>query len=163
MINSFRLFALDKKTMKNLILPLICALSATASCASTISIEGFAFSVLNGDLKDTGHTIDLYANGVKVISQGTCTHAEPCKVDVNKKATLTLCNSKWINYCQTRIVFDPADGALQRFAFVFAPSTYAAVPYTVYRPEEITIIDEQLRQQQEFSKVADETKSFDRR
>lgn len=149
--------------MKKAIVLLALTLGISSTYASTISIEGFSFSVLSGDLKDTNQIVDLYANGVKIISQGACTHAAPCKIEVNKKATLTLCNSKWINYCQTRIAFDPADGALQRFVFVFAPSAYAAVPYTVYRPEELTIIDAQLQKQEDAAKEAEEARNLDRR
>jgi hypothetical protein len=134
------------------------ALSHNIATAATLSIEGYSYSVLNGDLKTIGHSIDLYANGEKVIADSKCTNENPCKVVLNKKATLTLCNSSTTNLCQTGIRFDPTDSPVQRFAFVLSPSAYSAIPYIVYRPEEMSVIDGFLAKQVDAEKRAEERK-----
>lgn len=134
------------------------ALSQNIAIAATLSLEGYSYSILNGDLKTTSHSVDLYTNGEKVITDSKCTHENPCKVTLNKKGVLTLCNSSTTNLCQTGIRFDPADSPIQRFAFILSPSGYAAIPYIVYRPEEMPVIDGFLAKQADAEKQAEERK-----
>jgi len=134
------------------ILPIRLAIGAT------ISLEGYAYSVLNGWLVDISHEVDLYANGTKIITNGLCTKSKPCKVDFPEKATLTLCKSKGINMCQAGVRFDPKDLPTQRFAFIFSPSMNL-IPYIVYRPEEMPVIDGFLSKQLESAREINESRT----
>lgn len=123
--------------------------------SATLTLEGFSYNPITKRLSEISHNIDLYANGIKVISDSLCTIKEPCKVEIQKKSILTLCGKTFEGVCQTSIVFEPSDSQKQRFAYIFSTSTYFA-HYTVYRPEEIPVIDGFLKKQGDDEKQINE-------
>ena len=125
--------------------------------SATLLLEGYFYKALSQQLVEPIQNVNLYSNGVKIISDGNCTNKSPCKVQIEKKTTLTLCVSEGMN-CQTGIRFDPTDSSIQRFAFVYPPSSFGTTPYVIYRPEEVVIIDEYLAKQAEADKQMDEMK-----
>ena len=122
---------------------------------ANFSLEGFSYNPITKRLSEISHNIDLYANGIKVISDSLCTTKEPCKAEIQKKSILTLCSKTFERVCQTSIGFDPSESLNQRFAFVFSSSTYF-VHYTVYRPEEMPVIDGFLKKQSDEEKQMNE-------
>lgn len=130
-------------------------LTSIQAFSATLTLEGFSYNPITKRLSEISHNIDLYANGTKIISDGLCTTKEPCKAEIHKKSVLTLCSKSYEGVCETSISFEPSDSQSQRFAFVFSASTYF-VHYTVYRPEEIPVIDGFLRKQGEDEKQINE-------
>jgi hypothetical protein len=113
--------------------------------SATFSLEGYRYNPITKRISDINHKIDLYANGSKIISDGLCTRKEPCKAEIQKKSVLTLCSKSFEAVCQTGISFDPADSPSQSFAYVL--SSVYDTHYTVYRPEEMPVIDGFLKKQ----------------
>ena len=146
--------------MKRVIFLLFIGISSVSlpALSATLLLEGYFYKALSQQLVEPIQNVNLYANGVKIISDSKCTNKNPCKVLIEKKTTLTLCVSEGMN-CHTGIRFDPTDSNIQRFAFVYPPSSFGTTPYVIYRPEEVVIIDEYLAKQAEAEKQRDEIKN----
>lgn len=129
-------------------------LTSLQAFSATFTLEGYRYNSITRQLSEIGHNVDVYANGSKIISDGLCTQKEPCKTNIPNKSTLTICSKSLEGICQTGIKFDPSDSQSQRFAYVFS-STYES-SYTVYRPEEMPVIDGFLKKQGEDEKLSNE-------
>lgn len=145
------------RTIGAIVTCIICCLSSLANGAS-LHLEGYSYNPISKRISEIGHNVDVYANGLKIITDGLCTQKEPCKIKILKKSVLTLCSKSFEGVCQTNIRFDPSDSEKQRFAYVFSTSTYYAT-YTVYRPEEMPVIDSFLAKQGEEEVRMNEIKS----
>jgi hypothetical protein len=145
------------KLTKNLLalLMTLCIISMPAMSAS-ILLEGYDFSKIDGQtIYPTTYKINGYINGVQVFSDALCSYEQPCKIEVQSKSFLTICNSKRTTQCHTGIVIEPTASAIQRFGYV----TILGTPYTIYRPEEMPVIDGFLAKQSELEKQRDEIKN----
>ena len=143
--------------MKRVIFLLFIGISSISlpALSATIFLEGYDFSILNGeDIYTTTLKINAYANGVQVLSDSICTHAEPCKLTIEKKSFLTICKSRLPSQCHTGILVDPTESNLQRFGYTTNLGAY----YTVYRPQEMPVLDSFVAKQMEAEKQRDEIK-----
>ena len=127
--------------------------------SATLSLEGYRHHVMSKRLSETNDKVDLYVDGIKVLSEKVCTEKNPCKLEITKKAILTLCNSEVITRCQTGIQFDPTRTPIQRYAFIASQNSYDLTPYIIFSPPELTVIDAYLGRQAEEEKQRDEMKN----
>ena len=137
------------------LLLMVSYLISIPAMSATILLEGYDFSKINGEtIYPTVYKTNGYINGVQVFSDALCLYEQPCKIEVQSKSVLTICNSKKTTHCQTGIVIEPAGSASQRFGYI----TILGAPYTVYRPEEMAVLDGFLAKQAEADKQMDEMK-----
>lgn len=134
-------------------------LAPFAAFSATLTLEGYRFKQISDYISPSSDKVDLYADGVKVISQKVCTNANPCKVELSKKSVLSLCDSDNITKCKTGIQFDPALSQAQKFSFVDIFNGYSLSPYMIFTPLEASVLNEYLNRQAEAEKQRDEMKN----
>ena len=124
--------------------------------SATILLEGYDFSKFTGkEIYPTAYRINAFINGVEVFTDSTCLQEKPCKLNVEKKSVLTICDSKSPARCLTGTMIEPTAATLQKFAYI----TILGTPFTVYRPEEMAVLDGFLAKQAEAEKQRDEIKN----
>lgn len=134
-------------------------LAPISAFSASLILEGYRFKQISDYISPSSDKVDLYADGIKIISQKVCTNTNPCKVELSKKAVLSLCDSDNITKCKTGIQFDPALAPTQKYSFVDIFNGYSLSPYMVFTPLEALVLNEYLNRQAEAEKQKDEMKN----
>lgn len=134
-------------------------LSSLPAFSATISVEMYRYNQLTQNISDSDVKINFYVDGNKVLSEKSCPYTAPCKIDIPKKALLSICESASISRCQTGIAFDPSQSKNQKYGFLVNFNGYALIPFTVFSPTEMPVLDEYLQRQLDAEKQRDEMKN----
>jgi hypothetical protein len=140
------------------ILASICLLALPA-IGATVSVEVYRYNQLTQNISDTNVKINFYVDGNRVLSDKSCPYTAPCKIEISKKSILSICETETISRCQTGIPFDPAQSSNQRYGFLVNFNGYALIPFTVFSPTEIPILNDYLQRQLDAEKQRDELRN----
>jgi hypothetical protein len=127
--------------------------------AAIVSIEVYRFNQNWSNISDSTAKINFYVNGDKVLSEKSCPYTEPCKVEITKKAVLSICGIDSLASCQTGILFDPTQAPNQRVSVIENFSGYAILSYIIFSPNEFPVLNEYLQKQLVLEKQRDEIKN----
>lgn len=126
---------------------------------ATVSVELYRYNQLTQNISETNVKINLYVDGNKVLSDKSCPYTAPCKIEIPQKSILSICESETISRCQTGIPFDPAKSPNQRYGFLVNFNGYALIPFTIFSPIEMPVLDEYLKRQLDAEKQRDEMRN----
>lgn len=136
----------------------ICLISLSVFGA-TVSIETYRYNQLTQNISGSTEKINFFVDGNKVLSSQACPYTSPCTININKKSTLSICESDSVSRCQTGIPFDPSQSPNQRYGFLVNFNGYALIPFTVFSPVEMPVLNEYLQKQLDAEKQRDEMKN----